>query len=371
MVAPLLTEAQAEMLLTGAVGLSEDFDGVTDVLSAIKDLAVPDPDADFSHLIAAAAQESRLTPAEMLLTGAAGFDEAFDGTADVVSAIKDVAVPDPDAAFSHLIAATAQESRLTPFQLYATEREPPVQDWQTRLIQRVAPTVAALVALVMMSGAMAYTANGANPGDLLYGLDRALEAIGIGDGGAEERRAEAFALFASGVEPSDVPDTSEMLISPPTSDLTQEAPIAGTDGPENASPLSVPPEEPREGRLADDPDEDRGSINDKDGSTGGRTDQSSPDDTDEATDDAQDDGSGDPTDPTDDPSDATDDAPDDGSGDPDPTDDPSDATDGFFVIEGRLSKDGCKDGGWQTVTRADGTGFVNQGDCVQFTLTGR
>jgi hypothetical protein len=369
MVALLLTEAQAEMLLTGAVGLSEDFDGVTDVLSAIKDLAVPDPDADFSHLIAAAAQESRLTPAEMLLTGAAGFDEDFDGTADVLSAIKDLAVPDPDADFSHLIAAAAQESRLTPFQLYATEREPPVQDWQTRLIQRVAPTVAALVALVMMSGAMTYAANGANPGDLLYGLDRALEAIGIGNGGAEERRAEAFALFASGVEPSDVPDTSEMLISPPTSDLTQEAPITGTDGPENAPPLSVPPEEPREGRLADDPDKDRGSINDKDGSTGGRTNQSSHD-TDGATDDAQDDGSGDPG-PTDDPSDVTNDAPDDGSGDPGPTDDPSDATDGFFVIEGRLSKDGCKDGGWQMVTRADGTGFVNQGDCVQFTLTGR
>jgi hypothetical protein len=34
-------------------------------------------------------------------------------------------------------------------------------------------------------------------------------------------------------------------------------------------------------------------------------------------------------------------------------------------------KDGCKDGGWQTLTRADGSPFKNQGDCVSYTNTGR
>lgn len=34
------------------------------------------------------------------------------------------------------------------------------------------------------------------------------------------------------------------------------------------------------------------------------------------------------------------------------------------------AKDDCKDGGWQTFTRADGTPFKNQGDCVQYTNTG-
>lgn len=42
---------------------------------------------------------------------------------------------------------------------------------------------------------------------------------------------------------------------------------------------------------------------------------------------------------------------------------------GYFVFEGRLTRDGCKDAFWQAATRADGSGFKNQGDCVQFTLT--
>ncbi len=35
------------------------------------------------------------------------------------------------------------------------------------------------------------------------------------------------------------------------------------------------------------------------------------------------------------------------------------------------SKDDCKNGGWQTVTRADGSGFKNQGDCIQYVNTGK
>jgi len=35
------------------------------------------------------------------------------------------------------------------------------------------------------------------------------------------------------------------------------------------------------------------------------------------------------------------------------------------------NKDDCKDGGWQTAKRADGSSFKNQGDCVSYTNTGR
>jgi hypothetical protein len=35
------------------------------------------------------------------------------------------------------------------------------------------------------------------------------------------------------------------------------------------------------------------------------------------------------------------------------------------------SKDACKDGGWQFLTRADGTPFKNQGDCIQYVNTGK
>jgi len=34
-------------------------------------------------------------------------------------------------------------------------------------------------------------------------------------------------------------------------------------------------------------------------------------------------------------------------------------------------KDQCKNGGWQTLKRADGSSFKNQGDCVSYTNTGR
>ena len=35
------------------------------------------------------------------------------------------------------------------------------------------------------------------------------------------------------------------------------------------------------------------------------------------------------------------------------------------------TKDQCKNGGWQTVTRADGSTFKNQGDCIQYVNTGK
>ena len=68
MVAPSLTDTLADMLLTGAGGLDDDFDGISEVLSVVKDLGVPDPDADFFCLIHAAARESRLTPIDRYAT---------------------------------------------------------------------------------------------------------------------------------------------------------------------------------------------------------------------------------------------------------------------------------------------------------------
>jgi hypothetical protein len=35
------------------------------------------------------------------------------------------------------------------------------------------------------------------------------------------------------------------------------------------------------------------------------------------------------------------------------------------------NKDQCKDAGWQTFSRANGTGFKNQGDCIQYVNTGK
>ena len=37
----------------------------------------------------------------------------------------------------------------------------------------------------------------------------------------------------------------------------------------------------------------------------------------------------------------------------------------------RGNKDDCKKGGWMTMTRADGSSFKNQGDCIQYVNTGK
>lgn len=63
--------------------------------------------------------------------------------------------------------------------------------------RKLATSIAAAVLLSGMTG-VAVAADDAAPGDALYGLDRALEAVSLGDGGPGERIAEAQTLFAQG-----------------------------------------------------------------------------------------------------------------------------------------------------------------------------
>jgi hypothetical protein len=65
------------------------------------------------------------------------------------------------------------------------------------LQDRLAVVAVAMFVLVGMSG-LAVAADAAAPGDALYGIDRALERIGINDGAAGERIAEAGALASRG-----------------------------------------------------------------------------------------------------------------------------------------------------------------------------
>jgi hypothetical protein len=39
--------------------------------------------------------------------------------------------------------------------------------------------------------------------------------------------------------------------------------------------------------------------------------------------------------------------------------------------KGHGNKDDCKKGGWATMSRADGSSFTNQGDCIQYANTGK
>jgi hypothetical protein len=47
------------------------------------------------------------------------------------------------------------------------------------------------------------------------------------------------------------------------------------------------------------------------------------------------------------------------------------ATYNFDVFKVAENKDQCKNGGWQTYKRSDGSSFKNQGDCVSYTNNGR
>ena len=44
---------------------------------------------------------------------------------------------------------------------------------------------------------------------------------------------------------------------------------------------------------------------------------------------------------------------------------------GLSLFAIAANKDACKRGGWQNVYRANGTGFVNQDDCIQYVNTGK
>jgi hypothetical protein len=43
----------------------------------------------------------------------------------------------------------------------------------------------------------------------------------------------------------------------------------------------------------------------------------------------------------------------------------------FEPYQVAANKDDCKKGGWQSVKRADGSSFKNQGDCIQYVNTGK
>jgi hypothetical protein len=149
---------------------------------------------------------------EALFDGADGLRADLNDVAEVVATIQAIGRYDADKDFSHLIAEAALESRTTPVARYAAAQAASTSwEWTTRVVPRVAVGAAALLMLVVSSSGLAFAANGAKPGDMLYGLDRAAEVIGIGDGGADERYAEAQALVAAGEMPDGLALASEIL----------------------------------------------------------------------------------------------------------------------------------------------------------------
>lgn len=107
-------------------------------------------------------------------------------------------------------AAAARESRPEAGQ-EAPERRTSSR-WLLTLRHRLAVIAAAIFVLAGMTG-VAAAADEAAPGDPLYGLDRALEAVGIGAGGATERISEAQLLAGDGQVAEAINHVAEAIAS--------------------------------------------------------------------------------------------------------------------------------------------------------------
>ena len=121
------------------------------------------------------------------------------GFEDLVSLVASLRASGPPPVERALIERVAVEAA-------ATARSSPVRHAGTaarprrslRLRHRLATGAAAMTLALGSSAGVAFAADGAAPGDALYGLDRALENIAVGNGGAAERLMEAAALVESG-----------------------------------------------------------------------------------------------------------------------------------------------------------------------------
>ncbi len=153
--------------------------------------------------------------AEALLGASGDPQEDLADVAGILAAIKAAGLPEPGADFSHLFALAVTESRLTEIERFANQQVTITDDWRPRVIPRLAIGAAAMFAVVAMTSGLAFAANGAKPGDMLYGLDRAFESVGIGNGGADERLGEAQGLVAGGDAPAGLIHAAQVVAGTP------------------------------------------------------------------------------------------------------------------------------------------------------------
>ena len=163
------------------------------------------------------------TDAEALMTGADGVRSDLGDLADVLGAMKTAGQAFVDMDISRLARAAALEARAIPAARLDAAQAAARSEWMARMAPRVAVGALALIMLVVSSTGLAFAANGAKPGDMLYGLDRAAEILGIGDGGSNERIAEAHALVASGAVAVGLTHAAAVLPATPDNEMAKAA----------------------------------------------------------------------------------------------------------------------------------------------------
>ncbi|MCH8990498.1 MAG: hypothetical protein IIA44_01930 [Acidobacteria bacterium] len=163
------------------------------------------------------------TDAEELMTGADGVRSDLGDLADVLGYIRTAGQAFVDTDISRLARAAALEARAVPAARLDAAQAAARSEWMARMAPRVAVGALALIMLVVSSTGLAFAANGAKPGDMLYGLDRAAEILGIGDGGSNERIAEAHALVASGAVAVGLTHAAAVLPATPDNEMAKAA----------------------------------------------------------------------------------------------------------------------------------------------------
>jgi hypothetical protein len=134
---------------------------------------------------------------EQLLSGGPDDGGEFDALVPFVDALRAQGVRTPSDAAIDRFAAEAAAIARSGLMTRATGSNGRFLSSLPRLRPQLAVALATIVFLAGMTG-VAAAADGAAPGDALYALDRALERIGIGDSGVEERLEEAAQLVADG-----------------------------------------------------------------------------------------------------------------------------------------------------------------------------
>jgi hypothetical protein len=136
--------------------------------------------------------------AERLVSGGSGAGEDLRPFADTIEALRRVDELDPTEAEVQAFAALAAKSVPAVPARVASRADVAHAKPRRRMRLGLAVSSVALVVVLSGFGGLAYAANGAAPGDPLYGVDLALEKAGIGDGGLKERLTEAGLLVERG-----------------------------------------------------------------------------------------------------------------------------------------------------------------------------
>ena len=91
-------------------------------------------------------------------------------------------------------------------------------------LRRKVASMAASAMMLMSATGVAMASDSAVPGDWNYGIDRALEAIGIGDGGSAERASEqaVIALRAATQQTPDATETQPTEVNEPIAETVGE-----------------------------------------------------------------------------------------------------------------------------------------------------